>query len=176
VNSLTQSLLRFTAPGVPDTYQGGELWDYRLVDPDNRTPVDYQARQSMLDELKAGLSVNEIMEREDSGLPKLWLTMKALHLRREHPEWFGADAEYQALYAEGEKAAHVIAFARAGHVAAVAQRWTLKLGESWAGTALELPQGPWTNLLTGEQFGGGRLRIQALLRRFPVALLVKAGQ
>ncbi len=66
VNSLAQTLLHFTAPGVPDTYQGGELWDYRLVDPDNRTPVDYDLRQRMLNELKAGMNASEIMKREDS--------------------------------------------------------------------------------------------------------------
>jgi len=173
VNSLTQSLLRYTAPGVPDTYQGGELWDYRLVDPDNRTPVDYALRQSLLNKLKAGMPVSDILAREESGLPKMWVTMKALHLRREHPEWFGAEGGYDPLYAQGERAAHVIAYERAGRVAVVTQRWSMKLGETWAGTTLELPQGRWRNLLTGEEFGGGRSRIQGLLRRFPVALLVK---
>jgi len=173
VNSLTQSLLRYTAPGVPDTYQGGELWDYRLVDPDNRTPVDYALRQSLLNKLKAAMPASDILAREESGLPKMWLTMKALRVRREHPEWFGAEAGYDPLYAQGERADHVIAYLRAGRVAAIAQRWCMKLGDTWAGATLELPKGRWTNLLTGEEFGGGRSRIQALLRRFPVALLVK---
>jgi (1->4)-alpha-D-glucan 1-alpha-D-glucosylmutase len=172
VNGITQSLLRYTAPGVPDTYQGGELWDYRLVDPDNRTPVDYALRQSLLNKLKAGMPVSDIMEREESGMPKMWLTMKALRLRREHPEWFSAGAGYDPLYAQGERAAHVIAYARAERVIVVAQRWCMKLGDTWAGTTLDLPKGRWTNLLTGEEFGGGRSRIQGLLRRFPGALLV----
>jgi (1->4)-alpha-D-glucan 1-alpha-D-glucosylmutase len=68
INSLTQTLIKCTAPGVPDTYQGSELWDLRLVDPDNRGPVDYEVRQSMLAELKAmGLAAEEIMKRMDSG-------------------------------------------------------------------------------------------------------------
>ena len=73
---------------MPDTYQGSELWDYRLVDPDNRTPVDYADRRALLSELQAGLSAEEILRREDSGLPKLWVTLQALMLRRDHPEWF----------------------------------------------------------------------------------------
>ncbi len=85
VNSLTQTLLKCTAPGVPDTYQGSEIWDLRLVDPDNRGPIDYETRQSMLAELEAGMSVEEIMKRMDSGMPKLWVLYKALHLRRERP-------------------------------------------------------------------------------------------
>ncbi|HTJ31560.1 MAG TPA: malto-oligosyltrehalose synthase, partial [Acidobacteriaceae bacterium] len=80
INSLTQTLLHYTAPGIPDTYQGSELWDFRLVDPDNRTPVDYAQRQSMLDELKQGLSPETIMQRAASGLPKLWLIHTALRL------------------------------------------------------------------------------------------------
>jgi len=93
-NSLAQTLIKFTAPGVPDTYQGSELWDLRLVDPDNRGPVDYETRASMLAELKAGLAVEEIMTRSDSGLPKLWLVHCALKLRTEKPECFGKCADY----------------------------------------------------------------------------------
>lgn len=173
INSLAQTLLRYTAPGVPDTYQGSELWDYRLVDPDNRTPVDYARRRAMLNELKAGLTAEEIMRREDAGMPKLWVTHKALMLRREHPEWFGADAEYVPLRSQGTKAEHVVAFLRAGHVVTLAPRWTITLRDSWAGTTLELPQGRWRNILTGDAIPGGMSRIHALLRRFPVALLVR---
>jgi (1->4)-alpha-D-glucan 1-alpha-D-glucosylmutase len=174
-NSLAQTLLRYTAPGVPDTYQGGELWDFRLVDPDNRTPVDYGLRQSMLKELKAGMSVSEIMRWEGAGMPKLWLAHKALTLRRDRPEWFGADAAYEPMAANGAKAAHALAYMRAGCVITVAPRWRIKLGDSWAGTTLTLPEGRWKNELTGEVIGG-RMRVQALLRAFPVALLVKVTE
>ncbi|HEY2860206.1 MAG TPA: malto-oligosyltrehalose synthase [Terracidiphilus sp.] len=176
INSLSQTLMRYTAPGVPDTYQGGELWDYRLVDPDNRTPVDYGLRQSMLDGFKAGMPVAEIMRLEDTGVPKLWITHKALTLRRDHPEWFGADAAYEPLGAIGMKAAHAVAWIRAGRVATVAPRWPVKLGDSWAGTTLTLPEGRWKNELTSETISGGRVRVQALLRSFPVALLVRTPE
>jgi (1->4)-alpha-D-glucan 1-alpha-D-glucosylmutase len=176
INSLAQTLLHCSAPGVPDTYQGGELWDYRLVDPDNRTPVDYDLRQRMLNELKAGMPAGEIMKREDAGMPKLWVVHKALTLRREHPEWFGADATYGPLPVGGAKAAHAVAYVRAGRVATVVPRWPIKLGDSWAGTTIGLPHGRWTNVLTGDEIGGGPLRVQALLRGFPVALLIKNAE
>jgi (1->4)-alpha-D-glucan 1-alpha-D-glucosylmutase len=175
-NSLAQSLLRYTAPGVPDTFQGGELWDYRLVDPDNRTPVDYEVRRALLGELKAGLSAEEIKRRDDSGLPKLWLTHQALMLRREHPEWFGAEAGYEPLACSGSKDAHLIAFVRAGQVVTVVPRWPIRLGDSWAGASIPLPEGQWKNILTGDTTHGGPVRIQRLLRRFPVALLVRNAE
>jgi len=173
INSLSQSLLKFTAPGVPDTYQGGELWDLSLVDPDNRRPVDYELRRRMLEELKRGVEFEEIVRRMDDGLPKLWVVHNALCLRQEHPEWFGATSGYTPVLAEGPKSEHLVAFLRGDHVATIVPRWTLKLGSSWAGTTLQLPPGRWTNRLTGDQVQGSRLRVQTLLERFPVALLTK---
>jgi (1->4)-alpha-D-glucan 1-alpha-D-glucosylmutase len=176
INSLSQSLLRYTAPGVPDTYQGGELWDYRLVDPDNRTPVDYQLRQSMLSELQQGMHPEKIMQRVESGLPKLWVAHRALTLRRSHPEWFGDQADYQTLLANGAKAGHVLGYVRAASVAVVVPRWNINRGDSWAGSTIDLPPGQWRNLLTGDLLQGGRLRIQSLLSRFPVALLERVSE
>lgn len=170
-NSLTESLLRYTAPGVPDTYQGGELWDFRLVDPDNRTPVDYELRRSLLNELKSGLTPEDIMRRADTGLPKLWIAYKALHLRKEHPEWFRE--EYTPLIATGSKSEHVIAFARAHRVITVAPRWHLLLNGNWMDTAIEIPGETWRNILTGDVVQAGCASISLLLKRFPVALLVR---
>jgi (1->4)-alpha-D-glucan 1-alpha-D-glucosylmutase len=173
MNSLTQVLLKLTAPGVPDTYQGSELWDLSLVDPDNRRPVDYDLRRGMLSELQGGMGVDEIMRRMDNGMPKLHVVHKALQLRREHPEWFGAEAAYKPIAAEGSKSDHLIAYLRGDSVAAFAPRWPLKLGGNWAATSFELPQGQWNNILTGEAVTGGRQRVGSLLRRFPVALLTR---
>ena len=175
-NSLAQSLLHYTAPGVPDTFQGGELWDFRLVDPDNRTPVEYEHRRSMLEELKHGLTIEEIMQRAETGMPKLWLAYKALHLRCDHPEWFQAEADYVPLFATGAKAEHVIAFLRAGLVLAVAPRWMFKLEKNWANTRITIPAGRWHHLLTGDEIRGGYMNIEDLLKRFPVALLVKDSE
>ncbi len=173
INSLAQTLIRCTAPGVPDTYQGSELWDLRLVDPDNRAPADYEARGAMLVELEQGIDPVKILRRMDSGLPKLWVIYRALHLRRERPEWFGAEAEYTPMIAEGAKREHVIAYLRGGRVATIVPRWNTKLGAGWAATAVELPAGRWQNILAGEKIEGGRVRMQALFENFPVALLVK---
>ena len=152
------------------------MWDFRLVDPDNRTPVDYNQRRALLRELRAGLSPEEILRREDSGLPKLWVTHQALMLRRNHPQWFSPDASYEPLPCAGVKAEHLIAFARAGRVATVVSRWPLRLGDTWAGAAITLPAGKWKNILTGDTVPGGPVRVQPLLRRFPVALLVSGAE
>jgi (1->4)-alpha-D-glucan 1-alpha-D-glucosylmutase len=173
MNSLAQTLLKYTAPGVPDTYQGGELWDLSLVDPDNRRPVDYDLRREMLNELRSGMEVDEIMRRMNSGMPKLFVTHHALSLRREHPEWFGVDAAYTPLVADGSKSEHLIGFMRGDSVAALVPRWPLRLGGNWAATTVELPAGEWKNVLTRETVTGGRLRVESLIRRFPVALLTR---
>jgi (1->4)-alpha-D-glucan 1-alpha-D-glucosylmutase len=176
INSLAQSLLRYTAPGVPDTYQGSELWDFRLVDPDNRTPVDYGARQSMLNALKSGLSPEEIMRRSSTGMPKLWLVHKALTLRREQPRLFDANAGYTRLNVTGPKTEHVIAFARAEQVITIVPRWPLTLDGNWKSTAVDIPSGTWKNLLTGDEVNGGTVQVETLLSRFPVALLHRKSE
>jgi (1->4)-alpha-D-glucan 1-alpha-D-glucosylmutase len=173
INSLAQTLIKCVAPGVPDTYQGGELWDLRLVDPDNRGPIDYQTRSAMLAELIAGPSVDEIMRSMDSGLPKLWIIYKALHLRDDHPDWFGESSTYAPLPVEGAKWEHLIAFSRGDSVAVLAPRWNLRLSGGFGATSVELPPGRWTNVLSGDEISGGKTRAQNLFRQFPVALLVR---
>jgi (1->4)-alpha-D-glucan 1-alpha-D-glucosylmutase len=176
INSLAQTLLKYTAPGVPDTYQGSELWDLSLVDPDNRRPVDYDLRRGMLSELQRGMNVDEIMRRMDSGMPKMYVAHKALRLRRDHREWFGAEAAYTPIAADGSKIDHLIAYLRGDSVAVIVPRWPLRLGSIWAATSLELPPGQWRNIFTGDAVGGGRQRVGPLLRRFPVALLTREAE
>ncbi len=172
INSLAQTLLKHISPGIPDLYQGAELWDLSLVDPDNRRPVDYELRRRLLAEMKE-LSAEEVMRRADEGLTKLWTIFHALHLRRECPEWFRGEAGYQPLEVGGEKAVHAVAFLRGEHVAAVVPRLPLRLAGAWGSTSVVLPEGRWTNRLSGESHNGGAVRVQALLAKFPVALLVK---
>jgi (1->4)-alpha-D-glucan 1-alpha-D-glucosylmutase len=176
VNSLSQTLMKHTAPGVPDLYQGAELWDLSLVDPDNRRPVDFALRTRLLGELKRlppERAVAEAMRRADEGLPKMWTIHRALCLRRHHPEWFDAEAGYGPLEVEGAKAAHAIAYLRGESVATVVPRWTKLLGGAWSGTAVQLPEGRWTNWLTGAAVEGGSVEVAELLREFPVSLLVR---
>ena len=173
VNSLAQTLLKITTPGVPDFYQGCELWDLSLVDPDNRRPVDYQVRRRLAGEL-AGLSVEQVMSRGDEGLPKMWLIWRALDVRRRHPEWLGGTADYVPLATAGAKSRHVLAFLRADSVAVVAPRFPFTLAGRWEDTTVELPADRWTNELTGDTFEGGRQTLAKLLARFPAALLVRA--
>jgi (1->4)-alpha-D-glucan 1-alpha-D-glucosylmutase len=172
INSLTQTLIKHTVPGVPDLYQGGELWDLSLVDPDNRRPVDYELRRRLLAELDS-LSLADVMERSDEGLPKLWTIHQALRLRNEHPEWFGRESEYKPVFARGPQAERVIAYLRGTKVLTVAQRWVLR-GNEWGETSIDIPEGSWRNRLTGERITlGGNCRVKNLFARFPVALLAR---
>jgi (1->4)-alpha-D-glucan 1-alpha-D-glucosylmutase len=171
INSLTQTLLKSTAPGVPDLYQGGELWDLSLVDPDNRRPVDYDLRRKFLAEMRK-MDGTQVLARMDDGLPKLWVIHHALKLRKQHPQWFGPEADYSPLQASGPQAQRVIAYLRGHNVATIAPRWNYA-STAWEGTALQLPTGRWTNRLSGRVYEGGRLDTAKLLASFPVALLVR---
>ena len=170
VNSLAQTLLKCTVPGVPDLYQGGELWDFSLVDPDNRRPVDYALRRRLLDELPT-LTAEQVVARMDEGLPKLAVVHQAVSVRRAHPEWFGVDATYDPLPVRGEKAEHGIAYARSGHVVTFVPRRPLSLAGDWGATTVSLPAGAWRHCFTGQTFQGGAVAVRELLERFPVALL-----
>ena len=167
-NSLSQKLLQLTMPGVPDVYQGTELWDFSLVDPDNRRPVDYALRRRLLASIDAG----EVPAVDETGAAKLLVVARTLRARREHPERF---AGYDPVAVTGSAAEHVVAFDRGG-VVAVATRLPVALAaEGWADTALQLPNGAWRDLLTGERVVSDVAGVAAdqLLRRLPVALLVR---
>ena len=152
--ALAQKLVQLTMPGVADTYQGTELWDLSLVDPDNRRPVDYVARAAALD---------------TPTHPKLRLVRAALRLRRDRPQWFGAQASYAGLDA-GPRA---VAFCRSGRVVTVAPT---RATRPWAdGDAVTLPAGRWTDAVTGAA-RSGRVPLADLLAGFPVALLVRDDQ
>ncbi|HOO46487.1 MAG TPA: malto-oligosyltrehalose synthase, partial [Deltaproteobacteria bacterium] len=172
INSLAQTLMKLTAPGVPDIYQGCELWDLSLVDPDNRRAVDFTLRRRLLQELK-DCSPEDILAGMDEGLPKLWVIVKALHLRRSRPELFGPEGSYTALYAQGTKAGHAVAFVRGEGAVCVVPRLVVSLDGDWADTKLELPCGYWHNIFTGDDTAGGPILLSEILKRFPVALFEK---
>ena len=167
INSLAQTLIKLTAPGVPDIYQGNEIWDFSVVDPDNRRPVDFELRQHLLAEVKK-LSAEDAWKRRDEGLPKLWLIRNVLVFKARHEKQFNGN--YEPIFARGNNADHVVAFVRGESVMTVVSRFT----QSRAGELpwLLLPPGRWRNEFTGESFTG-EIFAGALLAKFPVALLVR---
>jgi len=170
INSLAQTLIKLSAPGVPDLYQGTELWSLHLVDPDNRRPVDYDARRLALAEVKS-LSPSAIWGRADEGLPKMWVTHAGLQVRRRHPDAFGPRGSYEAMAAEGPRADHVVAFRRGDEVITVVPRLVMTAGGQWCGTTVQVPEGAWHNVLAGERVRAGEVDLAELWREFPVALL-----
>jgi (1->4)-alpha-D-glucan 1-alpha-D-glucosylmutase len=201
-NALSQTLLKLTAPGVPDTYQGMELWDFSLVDPDNRRPVDYERRWRLLHELKgqaeaaaAGLPklARELTVAKEDGRIKLYVTYRVLQCRAEQPELF-LSGEYLPLEADGPRQEHVFAFARRRE-----QRWavvavprlptrlmdgppSLPLGrDAWQESTLPLPDDApprLRNVFTGEELavaereGRRCLSLADVFAHCPVALLL----
>ena len=142
VGSLAQTLIKLTAPGVPDLYQGTELWHLYLVDPDNRCSVDYQLRNHLLHELD-GLSCAQSLERADEGLPKLWLIRESLAVRRQLLSCFSPNGTYRPLAAEGERADCLVAYERGGHVVVLAPRLPRRVATTWGDTTVHLPEGRW---------------------------------
>lgn len=138
-DALAQKLLSLTVPGVADVYQGTEVFDDSLNDPDNRRPVDFGARRAALSALQH---------------PKIRIVQAALRLRRDYPDLFGS-GDYHPLLACGPAAEHVVAFRRGGDVLVAVARFTVRLAETgWGDTALSMPAGVWTDRLTGRRFSG----------------------
>lgn len=199
-NSLSQTLLKLTCPGVPDIYQGNELWDFSLVDPDNRRPVDYTRRQQMFESIRGwgidpeGLSIGRLLETPEDGRLKLYSTWRTLCLRKEHADLF-QQGEYLPLGVEGAKAKHVVAFARkSGTTRALVVVPRLVAGllndidlppigsQIWDDTHVLLPlrdgSEKYRNAFTGEvlnvQKTGeyAKIGVSEALAEFPVALLL----
>ncbi|GAA4861439.1 malto-oligosyltrehalose synthase [Actinomycetospora straminea] len=179
-NALGQKLLQLAGPGVPDVYQGTELFEYSLVDPDNRRPVDFGLRRRLLERLDGGWSpAVDADDPDEVAATKLAVVVAALRLRRFRPELFDG---YTPLPASGTAADHALAFARGGpagreRLVAVATRLPvgLQAAGGWGDTVLPLPGGAddWTDVVTGRAVDGGAPRLTQLLDRYPVALLVR---
>jgi (1->4)-alpha-D-glucan 1-alpha-D-glucosylmutase len=169
INSLAQTLIKLTAPGVPDFYQGTEVWDLSLVDPDNRRAVDFERRAALLAQC-ARLGPREVTSDWDSGLPKLWLIARTLALRSDHPQDFLGAASYQPLAAQGAHLGHLLSYQRGDRLISVLPRLTLGLKNGWEDTRLPLPSGRWRNCYGGEVHEA-EVRPGPLFETFPVALL-----
>ena len=165
-NSLSAKLIQLTAPGVPDVYQGSELWETSLVDPDNRRPVDFDIRQLYL----AAIDGGSLPDIDETGAAKLLVTSRALRLRRDRPDLF---SRYAPITAFGAGRRHVIGFDRGGAVT-LATRLPLGLSQDggWRDTTVQLPGRPVLDLITGRRYAGGTLQMAEVLGRYPVALLI----
>ena len=154
-DSLGQKLVSLTSPGVPDLYQGTELWEDSLVDPDNRRPVDYQIRRDAL---------------RTMNHPKMRVVAAALALRRKHPRSF-LSGGYAPVLAQGAAAGHLVAFMRGGNALTAVRRHTVRLAETgWGDTVLPLPEGSWIDRIGGGTFSG-TVTPGELFAALPVALL-----
>lgn len=183
LSSLSQTLLKMTAPGIPDFYQGQELWEYRLTDPDNRAPVDFGLRTRMLDELRTGVPARELLSSWRDGRLKMYVIWKTLQFRKARPDLF-LRGDYVPLAVTGMRGSHLIAFARrhGSELALVVAprlttgltrtgRWPLGL-PTWGDTKVDLPgiaPFQWTNIFTGQKVSGPLYAAQ-LLESYPVAL------
>ncbi|HEX2306699.1 MAG TPA: malto-oligosyltrehalose synthase [Jatrophihabitantaceae bacterium] len=164
VVALGQKLVQLTMPGVPDVYQGTELWDDSLVDPDNRRAVDLGLRARLLAELDAAGPP----PLDASGRAKLWVTSRALRLRRDNPEWFGG---YRPVLARGAAVEHLLGFDRGGAVTLVTRLpLGLETSGGWRDTTVDLPDGRFVDALTGVEHAG-TVDLGRLLATYPVALL-----
>ncbi|HEX8154010.1 MAG TPA: malto-oligosyltrehalose synthase, partial [Thermoanaerobaculia bacterium] len=184
LNSLAQVVLKATAPGLPDFYQGTELWDFSLVDPDNRRPVDYERRAMSLRKLvaadaKGGVDVASLLRRWFDGRIKLYTTWKTLAVRARHAETFRS-GEYRALRTESP---NVVAYLRGDDILVAAPRLTTQLvsppelpvGAVWGDLTLPV-EGTWRNAFTGQTVTAekGRLAMSNVLASFPVAICERA--
>lgn len=189
LNSLVQQLLKFTCPGVPDIYQGTELWDFSLVDPDNRRPVDYQKRQQYLEELQSGFDLAELWNERKSGKIKLWLITQLLQLRTSNKVLF-EQGEYIPLATKGSYCEHIVAYAkRKGNkwliFAAGLGMGTLCKGDvaklnnfDWKDTAIVLPKETglgWKNCLDEKknvQFSSSfEIAVSSIFGNLPLAII-----
>jgi (1->4)-alpha-D-glucan 1-alpha-D-glucosylmutase len=154
-DAVGQKLLALTVPGVPDIYQGTELWEDSLVDPDNRRPIDYPGLRAALVRMEH---------------PKMRVVQAALRVRRDRPETF-LGGGYRPVLATGPAAEHVVAFLRGEDVLVAVSRWTVRLGETgWGATTIGLPSGTWTDRIAGQRHQG-RVLVADLFADMPVALL-----
>ena len=166
VNSLSQKVIQLTMPGVPDVYQGSELWEDSLVDPDNRRRVDFASRHATLTALTAPPAL------DGTAVAKLWVVSRALRARRHQPELFTG---YTSLLVDGPRQEHLVAFDRGGAIT-LATRLPAGLSAAggWGDTTLTLPPGQYRDAFTGSRHTD-ELSVADALGQYPVALLLSEG-
>jgi (1->4)-alpha-D-glucan 1-alpha-D-glucosylmutase len=173
-NSLNQVLLKVLSPGVPDIYQGSELWDFSLVDPDNRRAVDYRQREQALQRLER-FTPSELWNSRKDGTVKLYFLKQLLALRARSETCFQPDASYLPIEASGLKRDRVVAFQRGDSIIGIATRWYTQGGPDFGDAAITLPTGTWQNVLAPGRSFAGSVAISDLVAPFPAAALVRQG-
>ncbi|GAB4266649.1 MAG: malto-oligosyltrehalose synthase [Candidatus Rifleibacteriota bacterium] len=173
-NSLAQLALKLTAPGIPDIYQGNEIWNNSLTDPDNRRPVDFEKITGYFASL-SNMKYDEVIHKCKEGQAKQYLIKTILNLRRNlyifnEPDSF-KPVEVLGLYAD-----NVVAFMRGTEVMVVVPRLTLKIRKKWGSTRIILPEGNWRDIFTGQIHKAGSNKLKDLVKHFPVSILVKENQ
>jgi (1->4)-alpha-D-glucan 1-alpha-D-glucosylmutase len=168
MNSLAQTCLLLTCPGVPDIYQGSELWDLSLTDPDNRRPVDYVTRTALMEDMAATVPKLSL-RHDDVGAWKLWIIRSLLAYRRSEPAVFESD-RYEPLEVDAPWCDHSLAFRR-GDLAVVVPRLLIGLDSGRHDATVAIGSGPWTNLITGRSIAESRPGVSELLADAPVAVL-----
>jgi (1->4)-alpha-D-glucan 1-alpha-D-glucosylmutase len=193
MNSLSQTLIKITCPGVPDFYQGTELWDLSMVDPDNRRPVDFSLRKTMLNDISARAAsgteelIAELLKSPEDGRIKLFLIYMALNERKKRFELFNA-SPYLPLECDGACSRNIVAFAKAREgeasitiaprfLTSVAREGEYALREKWGDTVVRLPEElhgyEWKDAFTGQSISRGKeIKAGEALCSFPVAFLV----
>ena len=176
LNALSQTIIKVTSPGIPDLYQGTEIWDFSLVDPDNRRPVNYALRSEALDKIgNAGLLLAEWRD----GRIKLYVLLKILTFRKQHPLLF-SEGGYEAVKIGGNKHQHLIAYMRQNskmRLLVIVPRLTYGLGfpvtgDVWSDTHLTVPEGTWVDILTSQKVqASDGLVVKDVLRDLPFAVL-----
>ena len=201
LNGLAQAVIKMTSPGVPDVYQGCDLWDLRLVDPDNRGPIDFNHREALLNEIEKGSDadslkfIRELLENWRDGRIKLYLIWKILNLRRKHPQVF-VEGEFMPVKITGKRESNAIAYIRRSGgdwIMSVVPRWlarakapltSSRMQAFWHGSQITLPRNApssWLNVLTGATVnvrrpqGSPRMSLSEIFENFPVAVLVARG-
>ncbi|OGK13358.1 MAG: malto-oligosyltrehalose synthase [Candidatus Riflebacteria bacterium GWC2_50_8] len=173
-NSLLQLTLKLTAPGFPDIYQGTEVWDNSLTDPDNRRPVDFAHNLALLKQLE-NKSCRDLMRELRQGLPKLFIIKKLLELRARVPAFNEPDS-YRPIDVMGTRSDDLIAYMRGSSVIVLVPRLNLTRKDRWNGTRIVVPEGRWQNVFTGQPVSAGSNKIKDLLKDFPVAVIADMQQ
>lgn len=168
LNSIAQLILKLTAPGIPDIYQGNEFWDYSLTDPDNRRPVDFDKAKEAFKKMSR-LEPETVMFDLERDLCKSFVIQKILDLRKRH-HLFNEPYNYKSIDITGEYNKYALAFMRGDKILIIVSSMSLKPGSQWKNTKVAFPEGRWKNIFTGKTLSGGYNKLNSFMGSFAGAV------